>query len=71
MRTYVYVPVCFIALLVVCLMFAPVRLVTGDRNVYSIAPTQSAAFAAPTAERSFADLCRDEQHRPSVVDGAR
>lgn len=60
MRTYIYVPVCFAALLVVCLMFAPVRLVTGDRNIYSIpAPTQPNSVGA-TSEWPFAELCRDD-----------
>jgi hypothetical protein len=58
MRTYLYLPVCFIALLVVCLMFAPARLVTGDRTVYPF-PAQ-APIVAPAEERPFAELCRDD-----------
>lgn len=62
MRTYVYIPVCFIGLLIVCLMFAPVRLVTGDRNIYSVPPSQqpSMGIASDPAERTFAELCRDD-----------
>ncbi len=61
MRTYVYVPVCFLALLIICLMFAPVRLVTGDRNIYSVPPPDPVPIA-PTSisERSFAELCRED-----------
>jgi hypothetical protein len=60
MRTYIYIPVCFAALAVICLMFAPVRLVTGDRNIYSIpAPAQATAIGA-ISDRPFAELCRDD-----------
>jgi hypothetical protein len=58
MRTYLYFPVCLGALLVVCLMFAPARMVTGDRSVYPL-PAQT-PIVAPSAERSFADLCRED-----------
>src|SRR5262245_23600695 len=58
MRTYFYQPVCFIALLVICLMFAPARFVTGDRTVYPL-PAQT-SIVAPSAERPFAELCRDD-----------
>jgi hypothetical protein len=61
MRTYIYVPVCFVGLLVLCLMFAPVRLVTGDRNVYSIPATiPSPSISGVGENRSFAELCRDD-----------
>jgi hypothetical protein len=40
-------------------MFAPVRLVTGDRNIYSI-PAAPTTTVGPTSERPFADLCHDD-----------
>jgi hypothetical protein len=60
MRTYVYMPACFISLLVICLMFAPARLVTGDRPVYSVPAAIPQFTSPPAAERSFADLCRHD-----------
>lgn len=61
MRTYVYLPICFIGLLVICLMFAPVRLVTGDRNIYSTqTPAKIVAATPDETERSFAELCRND-----------
>lgn len=61
MRTSVYQPACVVILLVVCLMFAPARLVTGDRVAYSEAARPAEAPVAPAPkDRSFADLCRDD-----------
>jgi len=62
MRTYFYRPVCFVAFLIVCLMFAPARLVIGDRQIH---PTQvkgpdDDSLVPPSKERSFAELCRDD-----------
>lgn len=60
MRTYVYIPGCFASLLIVCLMFAPVRLVTGDRKVYSISTPDQPTAISTASERPFAELCRDD-----------
>lgn len=62
MRTYFYRPVCFVTFLIVCLMFAPARLVIGDRQVH---PTQfrtpgDETFVPPPKERSFAELCEHD-----------
>jgi hypothetical protein len=59
MRTYLYRPAAFLTLLVVCLMFAPARLVTGDRQVYPY-PVAAPAVLVPSPEKSFADLCRED-----------
>jgi hypothetical protein len=61
MRTFIYQPVCFILLLALCLMFAPVRLVTGDRTIHSV-PSDLNAIVAPAvaSDRPFAELCRDD-----------
>ena len=59
MRTYFQLPAT-LALLVICLMFAPARRVTGDRELVgrpSLDPPRAKHAATP---QSFADLCRDE-----------
>src|SRR5689334_4732424 len=59
MRTYVHLPVTLV-LLVICLMFAPARRVTGDHELAgrpSLDPPPASRSAAP---RTFADLCRDD-----------
>lgn len=67
MRTFVYVPVAFLVMLVACLTFAPVRTHTiGDPELHG-RPASShgvipkVAVKAPTKDRSFAELC---QHDP-------
>jgi hypothetical protein len=60
MRTYLYHSIAFIFLLIICLMFAPVRRVTGDHELvgrpsFDPPPAQSAPVA-----KTFADLCRDD-----------
>ena len=58
MRTYLS-PAILLVLLVICLMFAPVRRVTGDHELSGrpfITPPASATLGA----KSFADLCRDD-----------
>lgn len=61
MRTYLYQPACFVFLLALCLMFAPMRLVTGDRTIHSL-PSDLHAVVAPSvaSDKPFADLCRDD-----------
>jgi hypothetical protein len=59
MRT-VYHSVSFVALLVICLMFAPARYFTGDHSIY---PTQFANFPAPPSpktDKPFPELLRDD-----------
>jgi hypothetical protein len=56
MRTYLYLPVALIALLVICLMFAPGRRLIGDPELSgrpSVVPKQAPA-------RPFAELCKDD-----------
>lgn len=58
MRTYFYLPACFLFLLVVCLMFAPARRVTGD---VELSGRPAALLPAHTtgSTKAFGDLCRD------------
>src|SRR5262245_28209277 len=58
MRTYCYLPICFLILLVVCLMFAPARRVTGDHEL-SGRPSALPSAHSTASPRSFGDLCRD------------
>jgi Protein of unknown function (DUF1571) len=58
MRTYLYQPGAFLALLVVCLMFAPARRLTGDPEVAGRPAAPSAAVGP--SHKSFAELCRDD-----------
>jgi hypothetical protein len=60
MRTYLYIPVCFVALLVICLMFAPVRRWTGDHELVGGPSVDPPAAKEANRNRSFADLCRDD-----------
>lgn len=58
MRTY-YRPAVFLTFLLVCLMFAPARLVIGDREIHPT-PARSPgddSFVPPPNELSFAELC--------------
>ena len=62
MRTYLYRPAVFVTFLLVCLMFAPARLVIGDREIH---PTPSRApsddlLIPPSIEQSFAELCKND-----------
>lgn len=59
MRT-AYHSVSFVALLVICLMFAPARYFTGDHAIY---PTQFASSPAPPSpknDKPFPELLRDD-----------
>jgi hypothetical protein len=58
MRTYLHLPVTLV-LLVICLMFAPARRVTGDRELAG-RPSLDPPPLSKAASRSFADLCRDD-----------
>jgi hypothetical protein len=58
MRTYFYLPVCFVILLVVCLMFAPARRVTGDLEL-SGRPAELPVGQPAESAKTFGDLCRD------------
>jgi Protein of unknown function (DUF1571) len=60
MRTYLYIPVCFVVLLIICLMFAPVRRVTGDHELIGGPSVEPPAAQKSAVVRSFADLCRDD-----------
>jgi Protein of unknown function (DUF1571) len=60
MRTYLIRPGGALVLLVVCLMFAPARRVTGDRPVSASPRLDEPPASAPATEKSFADLCRDD-----------
>ena len=59
MRTILYQFASFTLLLALCLMFAPVRLVTGDRTIHS---SDLDVTISPTTvvDRPFAELCRDD-----------
>ena len=64
MRTYFYAPVSTVALLLLCLMFAPSRRVVGDRMAFGSSPqdiTNSLLVPVhlPTSQvaKSFAELC--------------
>jgi len=59
MRTYLYLPVCFVILLVICLMFAPARRVTGDLEL-SGRPSALPANHPVATKKTFGDLCRDD-----------
>ena len=59
MRTCLHLSATLV-LLIICLMFAPARRVTGDRELVgrpSLDPPPASSSAGP---RSFADLCRDD-----------
>lgn len=56
MRTFTYSALCFTALLILCLMFAPSRRVTGDRMA-TAAPIE-VNVAEATTTKDFAELCR-------------
>jgi len=58
MRTYLHLPAT-LALLVICLMFAPARRVTGDRELVG-RPSPEPPAKRPAGQQSFADLCRDD-----------
>lgn len=60
MRTFLYTPGSFVVLLVVCLMFAPARRISGDREVVGGPATEPPPEEPARAVRSFADLCRDD-----------
>ena len=60
MRTYVHHTIAFVALLVVCLMFAPVRRVTGDHELVGRPSYDPPPAKAVPTTRTFADLCRDD-----------
>src|SRR5947207_7970866 len=59
MRTYFYLPVCFVVLLIICLMFAPARRVTGDLELSGRPSAPPATRPDPTT-KSFGDLGRDD-----------
>jgi Protein of unknown function (DUF1571) len=59
MRTYLS-PAILLVLLVICLMFAPVRRVTGDHELSGRQFTVPPAASATPIAKSFADLCRDD-----------
>jgi hypothetical protein len=59
MRTYFYLPVCFVSLLVICLMFAPARRVTGDLELAGRTLALPGERTA-ASKNTFADLCRDD-----------
>lgn len=60
MRTLLYRPALFGGLLVLCLMFAPARRLTGDREL--VGHPSAVAPSAPTTRsaKTFAELCRDD-----------
>ena len=60
MRTYFYLPVCFVILLIVCLMFAPARRITGDRELAGRPSNDPPPATTTGLTKSFADLCRDD-----------
>jgi Protein of unknown function (DUF1571) len=60
MRTSLYRPASFLALLVLCLMFAPARRVTGDRHVAGHPSVAAPGATDGPSAKSFADLCRDD-----------
>jgi hypothetical protein len=59
MRTYLHVPVT-LGLLVTCLMFAPARRVTGDRELVGRPSLDRPPAKRPESPQSFADLCRND-----------
>lgn len=62
MRTVTYSALCFTALLILCLMFAPSRHFTGGDPLASAAPLDEMLpdWQAPSPTVSFADLCRTQ-----------
>jgi hypothetical protein len=56
MRTYLYQPVAFVTLLVICLMFAPSRRIIGDLEVTG----RPAVVPKGAPAKPFPDLCRDD-----------
>jgi hypothetical protein len=58
MRTYSYPATCFVLLLVLCLMFAPSRRVTGDRMAVASSGGEVIPDLKVTPTKSFADLCK-------------
>jgi Protein of unknown function (DUF1571) len=60
MRTLLYRPVTFGGLLVVCLMFAPARHFTGDRQLIGHPSALPPAASADLTVKTFAELCRDD-----------
>jgi hypothetical protein len=59
MRTFFYQPVAFVALLVVCLMFAPSRRLIGDVQI-SGQPSPLTVVPKEAPRKPFTDLCRDD-----------
>jgi Protein of unknown function (DUF1571) len=60
MRTYLYRPVYCGTLMVLCLMFAPARRLTGDRELVGHPSAAPPTAPSSPASRSFAELCRDD-----------
>ncbi|HKB04780.1 MAG TPA: DUF1571 domain-containing protein [Gemmataceae bacterium] len=58
MHTYFIRPAGALVLLVVCLMFAPARRVTGDRPVGASPSLDAPPAPAGSTDKSFAELCR-------------
>ena len=59
MRTYFYLPVCFLSLLVICLMLRTARRVTGDLELVG-RPLALPSTHTSDSKKSFAELCRDD-----------